>query len=71
MGKNMAYMELTIAVARAVWLFDLRLKPGDKSGEGVEGGEVGRQRPGEYQLTDWLIADRHGPILEFKRRLVE
>ncbi|KIV78195.1 hypothetical protein PV11_09935 [Exophiala sideris] len=66
-GKNMAYMELSIAIARVIWLFDIRLKQGDHSGEGRPGWEPGRERVGEYQLKDWLIADREGPVLEFKK----
>ncbi|EXJ79115.1 hypothetical protein A1O3_08616 [Capronia epimyces CBS 606.96] len=70
-GKNMAYMELLIAVGRAAWLFDIRLKHGDRTGEGRPGGEPGRERVGEYQLRDWLISGREGPVLEFRRREVE
>jgi cytochrome P450 len=71
-GKNMAYMELYTAVARVMFLFEMRLKAGDHTGEG--GGAVewatgeGRQRKGEYQLRDWLISDREGPVVQFKRR---
>lgn len=67
-GKNMAYMELLVAVARTAWLFDMRLKEGDHTGEGGKGGEPGRERSGEYQLKDWLIASRDGPVVQFKRR---
>ncbi|KAH0836078.1 hypothetical protein AYO21_02719 [Fonsecaea monophora] len=68
-GKNMAYMELLTAVARAMWLFDARLKPGDHSGEGgPQWNEPGRERVTEYQLKDWLISDREGPIVQFKPR---
>lgn len=70
-GKNMAYSEMYTAIARVMFLFDIRLKAGDRSGEG---GAVswatgeGRQRKGEYQLRDWLISDREGPVVQFKRR---
>lgn len=71
-GKNMAYIELCTAVARVMFLFDLRLKQGDRTGEGAGGvrwatGE-GRQRKEEYQLWDCLIADRMGPVVQFKKR---
>lgn len=71
-GKNMAYAEMFTAVARVMFLFDIRLQKGDRSGEG--GGGVGwakgkgRQRKGEYQLRDWLISDREGPNVQFRRR---
>jgi cytochrome P450 len=70
-GKNMAYMELYTAVASAVFLFDMELKKDDHSGEGGSGhwaGVKGRQRRDEYQLVDWLISDREGPVVNFKRR---
>ncbi|OAP62347.1 hypothetical protein AYL99_04550 [Fonsecaea erecta] len=68
-GKNMAYMELLTAVARAMFLYDVRLKPGDQTGAGGPHlGEKGRERPDEYQLKDWLIGDRQGPVVQFKPR---
>ncbi|KIX07113.1 uncharacterized protein Z518_05090 [Rhinocladiella mackenziei CBS 650.93] len=67
-GKNMAYMELLIAIGRAVYLFDMRLKDGDDRGAGRSGWEDGRENPDEYQLHDWLISSRDGPVLEFKPR---
>ncbi|KIX95989.1 uncharacterized protein Z520_08244 [Fonsecaea multimorphosa CBS 102226] len=71
-GKNMAYMELLTAVARVMFLYDVRLKPGDHTGEGggrdAAAAEKGRERPGEYQLKDWLISDRAGPVVQFKPR---
>lgn len=67
-GKNMAYMELFMALGRAIYLFDLRLKEGDHTGEGRPGGELGRERTGEYQLKDWMLSDREGPVVEFRKR---
>jgi cytochrome P450 len=67
-GKNMAYIEMFTAIARAVFLFDMRLQPGDHTGEGSGEAGEGRQRTNEYQLVDWLISDREGPVVEFKRR---
>lgn len=67
-GKNMAYMEMLITMARTMWLFDIRLKEGDHSGEGGPELGPGRERAGEYQLTDWFLSERHGPVLEFKKR---
>ncbi len=69
-GKNMAYMELFVAIARTMWLFDIRLKEGDHTGEGRPELGLGREKPGEYQLTDWLISERHGPVLEFRKRTI-
>ena len=67
-GKNMAMMELLITVARVMFLFDIRAEPGDHTGEGNKLLDPGRQREGEYQIKDWFIAERDGPILEFRKR---
>jgi cytochrome P450 len=69
-GKGMAYLELSVALARMVWLFDMRLKPGSRVGEGGwEGAEYGRHRAGEYQLMDKFTSWMDGPLVEFRRRL--
>ncbi|KAH0558333.1 hypothetical protein GP486_005004 [Trichoglossum hirsutum] len=69
-GKGMAYMELSLALSRLMWLFDMRLKPGSTLGEGGwEGAEYGRQRVGEYQLMDKFTSWMDGPLVEFRGRL--
>ncbi|KAK5050762.1 hypothetical protein LTR84_003321 [Exophiala bonariae] len=71
-GKGMAYMELSITLARLIWLFDIRFAPGhERSGGGGPGKGDGRERENEYQLTDAFVSDRSGPVLQFKRRLVD
>jgi len=67
-GKNMAMMELLLAVARAVYLFDVRAAPGDRTGEGGPQMMEGRQREGEYQIKDYFVAEREGPMVQFRRR---
>jgi cytochrome P450 len=67
-GKNVAYMELSIALARIVWLFDIRLSGEERSGGGGPGKGEGREREDEYHLFDYFISDRAGPVLQFKRR---
>ena len=67
-GKNMAYMELLIGAARLLWLYDVQFAKGEVTGGGSAGLGVGRERESEYQLKDIFIADREGPIVQFKRR---
>jgi cytochrome P450 len=67
-GKNMAIMELLITMGRMAWLFDIRGLPGDKTGGGSKMLGEGREREDEYQLTDWLICSRKGPVVQFKPR---
>ena len=59
-GKSLAYRELTIAVARLLWLYDLRLAPGLEA--------VGVAHDGTYALRDIFVADKHGPFVQFRRR---
>ena len=67
-GKNLAYQELSIAIARVVWLYDMRegdrgvLKKAGKNYKGMEGEES------EYPIEDYFVAHCDGPMVSFKRR---
>ena len=63
-GKRMAYMELWITLARAIYLFEM---------EFVSGGRDESLGPdiSEYRLIDHLTTARQGPIILFKKRGVE
>lgn len=63
-GRNMAYMELLTAVARTVWLYDMRVV--GSLGEGVRLGKGAG--PQEYQLEDVFVSRKDGPMVEFVRR---
>lgn len=63
-GKNMAYMEMLITMARVLVLFDIRAV--GTLGEGGPDLEVGRQRKGDYQVKDCFISSKDGPMVEFK-----
>lgn len=67
-GKGMAYLELSISIARVLWEYELRLTPGTHVGEGRDQLEFGRQRGGEYQLKDTFTSVKDGPLLQFRRR---
>ena len=68
-GKGMAYLELSIVLARVVWLYDMRLAPGSHMGEGHPSSpDECRRRPEEYQLTDKLVAKGVGPLVQFRPR---
>jgi len=72
-GKGMAYLELSVALARVVWLFDFRLTTGGSGdvglGEGRPDAEWGRHRRGEYQLFDAFVSMKDGPLVEFRARV--
>jgi cytochrome P450 len=67
-GKGLAYVELTVTLARVLWQFDVRLAPGTSVGEGRADLEDGRQRVEEYQLKDTFTSIKDGPLVQFKNR---
>jgi cytochrome P450 len=66
-GKSMAYLELSIAMARLVYIYRFRAVEGDGSGAGKPGLEYGRHRKDEFQLVDNFLCSKTGPQLEFER----
>ncbi|TPX17857.1 uncharacterized protein E0L32_002958 [Thyridium curvatum] len=69
-GKPMAYMELTIGVARLVFGYDMQLAPGDlgRVGEGDPSLGKGRERAGEFQMRDIFVSKIDGPYVSFRPR---
>lgn len=65
----MAYLELTVALARVIWLYDMRLAPGSHVGEGSTDLEFGRHRSREFQLKDTFTSAKDGPMVEFTTRV--
>jgi cytochrome P450 len=68
-GKGMAYVELTVTLARVLFEFDMRVAPGTHAGEGVQGAGPGRDEQGSYQLLDTFTSIKDGPVVQFRRRL--
>ncbi|KAJ4393463.1 hypothetical protein N0V93_002675 [Gnomoniopsis smithogilvyi] len=70
LGKNMAYHEASLMVAKTLWYFDFQSPLGEAGqlGEGQPGRTDGRDRKDEYQLYDIATADHDGPNLIFKPR---
>ena len=58
-GKGVAYLELTVALARTLWLYDLRLV-----------GEKGMGPDGQYEVRDIFVAEKEGPLVQFRRRVL-
>lgn len=59
LGKTMAYNELSLALGKVFWTCDVRRKAGS---------ELGRDKFGAFGLRDTFVAQRDGPIVEFRRR---
>jgi len=68
LGKGMAYMEMSLVLARVLWLYDVKLQAGSTLGEGNESFAEGRRRRGEFQLIDTFVSKADGPMVEFKLR---
>jgi cytochrome P450 len=67
-GKYLAYQEMSIVLARLIWLFDIRLDPSSNMGEGVGDAREGRECKNEFQLYDRFVSSQKGPMLQFRYR---
>lgn len=67
-GKNLAYLELFIALARLLYLLEVRVPDENTLGEGAPDLMWGRRNKNEFQLTDNYVSGKEGPIAQFKRR---
>jgi cytochrome P450 len=72
-GKSVAYLEVMLALANLLFLYDIRLPKdiGEKepSGEGRPNHKHwGRRKKEEYQLVEYFGTEREGPMVEFRWR---
>ena len=72
-GKGLAVIELMSILATLLFVFDFKVADGEegKLGAGIDGATGGRDRVGEYQLYDHVTAAKEGPVLQFRRRIVD
>ncbi|KAI0476611.1 cytochrome P450 [Xylariaceae sp. FL0804] len=69
-GKNMAYLKMSLIMAKTLWYFDFNSPGGEMGaiGGGLAGQKHGRERVKEYQLHDIFSAGHDGPYLVFQPR---
>ncbi|KAF2275234.1 benzoate 4-monooxygenase cytochrome-like protein P450 [Westerdykella ornata] len=67
-GKGLAYVELSVAIARVLYEYDVRLAPGTNLGAGGEGRGWMRGNQGEFQIVDVFASKKDGPLVQFRRR---
>ncbi|KAH8166391.1 hypothetical protein CIB48_g1854 [Xylaria polymorpha] len=69
-GRSMAYLELSLALAHAVWFFDWEFAPSPAGdvGRGETGRTDGRGRRDEFQVDDIFVSAHDGPNLVFAAR---
>ncbi|KPI41872.1 Isotrichodermin C-15 hydroxylase [Cyphellophora attinorum] len=73
-GKSLAYLELSLALARIIWSYNIRRAQAVEIGNDVS--KIGEERRArgwqvsddEYQLVDRFLAERDGPWLQFQAR---
>lgn len=61
-AKNMAYLELSITVARLLWYFDVRVSDTERDKEPMSACEE------QFELKERLTAKYEGPWLQLRRR---
>ncbi|KAI1276490.1 cytochrome P450 [Xylaria sp. FL0933] len=71
-GKSMAYLEVSLVIAKTIWHFDFSMPSGPLSAVGAGSASkqeiIGREREGEFQLDDIFTAGHDGPYLTFRPR---
>ena len=68
LGKTMAYMEMSVAVARLLFLYDIRRSPKRVAEVSPQGGKVEVSNSDEYITQDWFLVERAGPFIDLRRR---
>ncbi|KAK8035119.1 hypothetical protein PG993_010114 [Apiospora rasikravindrae] len=69
-GRAMAYLEVSLAMAKTLWYFNFHRAPGPlgEVGQGTKGVEKGFANVNEFQIRDMFNANHDGPYLVFRPR---
>jgi cytochrome P450 len=67
-GKNLAWLEMMIVMAKIIYKFEVRRDFADNLGGGSPEGRPGRQNVDQFQTYDAFVGLRQGPMVQFKRR---
>lgn len=67
-GKNLAYMQLTIILARLLHQLDIKQPENNVLGEGAPDLIWGRRIRNQFQLKDEFIGYKEGPMAQFRKR---
>lgn len=68
-GKNLAWLEMRIIIAKTLWTFELKPDLTNKLGGGDPQGKPGRKREDEYQTYEMFVSNRKGPMIKLRRRV--
>jgi hypothetical protein len=67
-GKNMAWLEMRVVMAKMIWKFEIKQDPTDKLGGGSAHARPGRREEGQYQTYEMFVSNRKGPMVRLKER---
>jgi cytochrome P450 len=67
-GKNLAWLEMRLVIAKALWHYEIKADPTNNLGGGDPDGRPGRQRTEEYQTYEIYVSDRKGPMVQLRKR---
>ena len=67
-GKNLAWLEMRVVVAKFLWMFEAKPDPTNNLGAGDPNGRPGRQREDQYQTYEMFVSNRKGPVIQVKKR---
>lgn len=67
-GKNLAYLEMTITMAKLLYLADVRAVENNDLGAGSPNMIWGRRNKMHYQTYDFFVSTRDGPMVRLMAR---
>lgn len=67
-GKNLAYLEMSIVIAKIIHQFEIRKDESSNLGGGNPNFIEGRHVVDQFQLYDIFVGIRDGPLVQLKRR---
>ncbi|UPX12193.1 uncharacterized protein EKO05_0002756 [Ascochyta rabiei] len=67
-GKNMAWLEMRIVMAKTLWKYEIKQDLVNKLGGGSTGARPGRREEGQYQTYEMFVSNRKGPMVQLKER---
>lgn len=67
-GKNLAYLEMSLVLAKVMFNFEIRRDPDSNLGGGSPEAVEGRRTVDQYQLYDIFVGIRDGPMVQLAKR---
>jgi cytochrome P450 len=67
-GKNLAWLEMRLVMAKTLWQFEIKADASNKLGGGDAAGKPGRQAEDQYQIYDMFVAGRKGPMVQMRKQ---